>query len=114
MTSIKQPKGLYYLFFTELWERFGFYTLQTILILYMTKGLLMSDNKAYLLYGAFTAMIYFTPVIGGYLADRYLGFQSAIILGGVLLSLGYLIVAIPNEFLFFFGLSTLIVANGFF
>ena len=114
MTSIKQPKGLYYLFFTELWERFGFYTLQTILILYMTKGLLMSDNKAYLLYGAFSAMIYFTPVIGGYLADRYLGFQSAIILGGVLLSLGYLIVAIPNEFLFFFGLSTLIVANGFF
>ena len=61
----EQPRGLYLLFFTELWERFGFYTLQTIIILYMTKALMLSDSRAYLLYGTFSSMLYLTPVIGG-------------------------------------------------
>ncbi len=110
----KQPRGLFLLFFTELWERFGFYTLQTIIILYMTKGLLLSDTNAYLLYGTFSSMLYLTPVLGGYLADKYLGFQRAIILGGVLLIVGYLLTAIPNNQIFFLGLSVIIVANGLF
>ncbi|MBS0606483.1 MAG: peptide MFS transporter [Parachlamydiales bacterium] len=111
---LKQPRGLFLLFFTELWERFGFYTLQTIIILYMTKGLLLSDTNAYLLYGTFSSMLYLTPVLGGYLADRYLGFQRAIIVGGVLLIVGYLLTAIPNNQIFFLGLSVIIVANGLF
>lgn len=116
MTTLpqKQPRGLFLLFFTELWERFGFYTLQTIIILYMTKGLLLSDTNAYLLYGTFSSMLYLTPVLGGYLADRYLGFQRAIIVGGVLLIAGYLLTAIPNDQIFFLGLSVIIVANGLF
>src|ERR1700678_2107318 len=114
MTKVKQPRGLYLLFFTELWERFGFYTLQTIIILYMTKSLLMTDDKAYLLYGTFSSMLYLTPVIGGYLADRYLGFQRAIIYGGILLILGYALTAIPSDAVFFLGLSVIIIANGLF
>ncbi len=114
MSQNKQPRGLYLLFFTELWERFGFYTLQTIIILYMTKALLLSDDKAYLLYGAFSSMLYLTPVLGGYLADRYLGFQRAIIIGGALLTIGYLLTAIPGTRFFFLGLSVIIVANGLF
>ncbi len=109
-----QPKGLYLLFFTELWERFGFYALQTILILFMTKSLLMSDKEAYLLYGAFSSLIYFTPVIGGYLADRYIGFQRAIMIGGALFILGYLIMSLPTKGAFFLGLTLVIIANGFF
>ncbi len=114
MSQEKQPRGLYLLFFTELWERFGFYTLQTIIILYMTKALMMSDSKAYLLYGTFSSMLYLTPVIGGYLADRFLGFQRAIIIGGILLTLGYLLTAIPSNSVFFLGLSVIIIANGLF
>lgn len=114
MSHEKQPRSLYLLFFTELWERFGFYTLQTIIILYMTKALLMTDDKAYLLYGTFSSMLYLTPVVGGYLADRYLGFQRAIIIGGVLFTIGYLLTAIPFNYSFFVGLSVIIIANGLF
>lgn len=108
------PKGLFLLFFTELWERFGFYTLQTIIVLYMTQSLLYSDEKTYLLYGAFGSLIYFTPVLGGYLADRFLGFRQSIAIGGILFIIGYVLTAVPNEKTFFIGLSTLIIANGFF
>ena len=73
----QQPKGLYLLCFTELWERFGFYTLQTIIILYMSKGLLFSDDHAHLLYGAFSSLLYLTPVLGGFVADRFIGFKHA-------------------------------------
>jgi proton-dependent oligopeptide transporter, POT family len=114
MSRDKQPRGLYLLFLTELWERFGFYTLQTIVILYMTKALFMTDGKAYLLYGAFSSMLYLTPVIGGYIADRYLGFQRAILIGGVLLMIGYLMSAVPHPHFFFLGLSIIVVANGLF
>lgn len=114
MSYEKQPRGLYLLFLTELWERFGFYTLQTILILYMTKALLMTDDKAYLLYGTFSSMLYLTPVLGGYLADRYLGSQRAIIIGGILLVIGYSLTALPTSFWFFVGLSVIIIANGLF
>lgn len=118
-TSIKnipntQPKGLYLLVFTEMWERFGFYTLQTIVILYMTKALLMPDKQADLLYAAFSSLLYLTPMIGGYLADRYLGYQRAIILGGILFVIGYIVCAFHSESLFFIGLSIIICANGLF
>ena len=113
-TSQKQPKGLYLLFFTELWERFGFYTLQTIIILYMTKGLLMPDKQANLLYAAANSLLYLTPLVGGYIADRYLGFQRTIMIGGILFIIAYTLAAFPGKPLFFLGLSLLICANGFF
>lgn len=113
-TPKKQPRALYLLFFTELWERFGFYTLQTLLILYMTKALQMPDNQANILYAAFSSLLYLTPTLGGHIADRYLGFQRAIMLGGLMLILGYLVTAVPGKTFFFLGLSLLVVANGFF
>src|SRR5689334_18155721 len=109
-----QPRELYLLFFTELWERFGFYTIQAIIILYMTKALLMTDTHANLLYAVMMSLLYLTPTIGGFIADRYLGFQRAITLGGILFIIAYLVSAFKNQTLFFIGLSILIVANGFF
>jgi POT family proton-dependent oligopeptide transporter len=111
---IGQPKGLYPLFFTEMWERFGFYTVQTILILYMSKGLLLTDNASYMLYGVFSSLLYLTPVAGGYLADRFMGYKRAIILGAVLLALGYAVIGLNSEKSLFWGLSIVIIANGFF
>lgn len=109
-----QPKGLYLLFFTELWERFGFYMVQTILVLYMVKGLAYTDSSAYLLYGAFSSMLYLTPVLGGYIADRFIGFRHSIILGAILFIIGYAVMSIPNERALFLGLSIVILGNGFF
>lgn len=114
MKTYRQPKQLYLLFFTELWERFGFYAVQTIIILYMTKGLKFPDFKANSLYAAFSSLLYLTPAIGGYLADRYLGFKRAVISGGLLLMLGYFLMSLPGMSFFFLGLSVLIVANGLF
>lgn len=112
--STRQPRGLYLLFFTELWERFGFYTLQAIIILYMTKALLMSDANANLLYAAFSALLYLTPTLGGYIADKFLGFQRSITLGGILFIIGYLLCSSPDKTIFFLGLGVLVCANGFF
>lgn len=113
-SAYNQPKALYPLFMTELWERFGFYTQQTILILYMTKALKLTDYHANYLYAAYSSLLYLTPTIGGYVADRYLGFKWAIILGGFLLLLGYTLTAFPSSSLFFLGLAVLICANGLF
>lgn len=110
----QQPKGLYLLFFTELWERFGFYTVQTIIVLYMTKALHFSDQRADLLYAAFSSLLYITPVIGGYIADRYLGFQRSIQLGGIIFVIGYFCTAFAQPTIFFVGLSIVIIANGLF
>jgi POT family proton-dependent oligopeptide transporter len=109
-----QPKGLFLLFFTEFWERFGFYMVQTILVLYMTKGLLYSDVKADLLYGTYGSMLYLTPVVGGYIADRFIGYKQSIILGGILLMIGYAVMAIPDAKALFLGLGIMAIANGFF
>ncbi len=99
----KQPKGLFLLFFTELWERFGFYMVQTILVLYMSKGLKYSDNSAYLLYGAFSSMLFLTPVVGGYLADRFIGFRQSVVIGGILFLIGYAVMSIQSEGALFLG-----------
>lgn len=111
---LEQPKSLYLLFFTELWERFGFYTSQTIMILYMTKALMMTDQKANILYATFNSLLYLTPMLGGYLADRYLGFQRAIMIGGMLFVIAYTVTAFSDQSMFFLGSSILICANGFF
>ncbi|MFN7096562.1 MAG: peptide MFS transporter [Gammaproteobacteria bacterium] len=113
--TIKQPRGLYILFFTELWERYGFYTIQALLVLFLTEHFLLSDKKAYGIFGAYGAMIYATPVIGGYIADKILGFRRAIYFGGFLFICGYSLLALLDRGIwFYFALSCLICGNGFF
>jgi POT family proton-dependent oligopeptide transporter len=108
------PKALWLLFFTEMWERFSFYGMRALLILYMTKVLGFHDKEANLQYGAYNALVYTMPLIGGWIADRYLGFRKSIVLGGIIMAMGHLVLAIPSETTFFFGLGLLISGNGFF
>lgn len=84
------PKGLYVCFFTEMWERFSFYGMKALLFLYITKYHLFSDDASYDLLGAYGGLVYAMPVLGGLLADRYLGMRKAVIFGGVLLVMGHL------------------------
>lgn len=108
------PKQLWILFFTEMWERFSFYGMRALLILYTTKVLLFPEADANMQYGAYNALVYTMPLIGGWIADKLLGFRKAILLGGVLMAIGHLVLAIPSEATFFLGLGFLISGNGFF
>ncbi len=115
------PRGLFVLFFAEMWERFSYYGMRALLILYLTKHFLFSDERAYVLYGAYTALVYITPVIGGYIADRWLGPRKAVLFGAVLLTFGHFMMGFEGEggnnpvFLAFFymALSFIIVGTGF-
>lgn len=109
-----QPKQIWMLFFTEMWERFSFYGMRALLILYMTHVLLFPDRDANLQYGAYNALVYTMPLLGGWLADRILGFRKSIVLGGILMAIGHLVLAIPSTATFFLGLGFLISGNGFF
>jgi len=91
------PKGLYILFFAEMWERFSYYGMRALLVLYLTKHFLFSDSQAYGIYGAYTTLVYITPVIGGMLADRFLGQRKAVMFGAILLVLGHMGMAVEGE-----------------
>jgi POT family proton-dependent oligopeptide transporter len=114
------PKALYLLFFTEMWERFSYYGMRGILILYLTKqyfegGLAIDPSMASQIYGYFTGFVYFTPLIGGWLADRYLGQRLAITIGGLTMMLGqFTLFAINTHTGMYLGLFLLIIGNGFF
>ncbi len=108
------PKGLIYLFFAELWERFSFYGMRALLVLYMTKQLLFSDDMAFGIYAAYMSLVYVTPMIGGILADKILGFRKAILLGGVLMALGHFFLTFEQPIFFYGSLGLIIVGNGFF
>jgi POT family proton-dependent oligopeptide transporter len=114
------PKGLYLLFFTELWERFSYYGMRAILILYMTKlwienGLNIPESSATLIYGFFTGFVYFTPIIGGWIADRYIGQRNAITIGGITMFIAQLVLFGFNTHIgLAVGLLLLIIGNGFF
>jgi len=119
--AIKHPKGLMVLFFTEMWERFGFYLMLGIFTLYMIgdstalfPGLGFSLEKSADIYGSYLALVYLTPFFGGLLADRYLGYRKSITIGGVLMAAGYIGLAFPNETLFYISLLLIILGNGFF
>jgi proton-dependent oligopeptide transporter, POT family len=114
MSSPKQPQALPYLFLTEMWERFGFYVVQGMLVLYMSKSFGFSDDQSYTIQGAFTALAYIAPIIGGFLADRVLGFKTSIVWGGAFLSLGYFMLALPYTSIFYLSLATIITGNGLF
>lgn len=117
------PRGLYLLFFTEMWERFSYYGMRAIFILFMTKALLIANDKASIIYGSFTGLVYLTPLLGGYLADRYWGNRRSIFLGGIIMALGQFFMFLSGSFyeeqgfattLMWTGLTLLIVGNGFF
>jgi POT family proton-dependent oligopeptide transporter len=108
------PKALWMLFFTEMWERFSFYGMRALLMLYMTQVLFFSDKDANQQYGAYNALVYTMPLIGGWIADKLLGFRKSIFLGGVLMAIGHLVLALPSSTTFFLGLGFLISGNGFF
>lgn len=114
----KHPKGLPVLFFTEMWERFGFYLMLGIFFLYMidtqTGGLGLTRAEAADIYGTYIALVYLTPFLGGLLADRVLGYRRSIFIGGTLFALGYLGLAIPGYTAFYISLLFIIVGNGFF
>ncbi|MEA3031867.1 MAG: proton-dependent oligopeptide transporter, family [Sphingomonadales bacterium] len=115
------PKGLYVLFFAEMWERFSYYGMRALLILYLVRHWLYSDGEANLIYGAYTSLVYITPVLGGYLADRYLGQRRAVLFGAVLLTIGQFMMAIhgdggqndPTLNVFWLALAFIIVGSGF-
>src|SRR5215472_14741488 len=110
----KQPGVLYMLFATEAWERFSYYGMRAILKLYMMKMLLFAQGTASLVYGFYTGLVYLTPLLGGYLADRVLGYRTAILMGGVIMACGQFCLSMPSQTFFFAGLLCLIVGNGFF
>ena len=125
---VGHPKGLFVLFYAEMWERFSYYGMRALLILYLTKFWLYGDGKANLIYGAYTALVYITPVLGGYIADRYLGQRKAVFYGGVLLAIGHGFMAVegmhgvtdaaikqadPAINVFWLALSLIIVGSGF-
>jgi POT family proton-dependent oligopeptide transporter len=114
-TLTYHPKALYFLSLTEMWERFGFYVVQGLLILYMTRYFGFSDNTSYTILGIFSAFVYISPFIGGILADKVLGFKIAIVWGGLFLVLGYILLALPwAKALFYPALATIIIGNGLF
>jgi POT family proton-dependent oligopeptide transporter len=118
------PKGLYVLFATEMWERFNYYGMRAILIYFMTEALLFKNSFASNLYGSYISLLYLTPLVGGYIADRYWGNKRSILVGGLVMAVGELILFIcasiynssPGlaNILFFSGLGFMIAGNGFF
>lgn len=112
------PKGLFYLFFAELWERFSFYGMRALLMLYMVneifKALAERDAASAAVYASYGSLVYASTVIGGRISDKILGMRSSIFLGGILMSLGHFVLAIENDIAFFLALAFIVVGNGFF
>ncbi|MBT2135382.1 peptide MFS transporter [Croceibacterium sp. LX-88] len=120
-TILGHPKGLFILFFAEMWERFSYYGMRALLVFYLTKHWLFSDERSSVVYGAYTALVYITPVIGGYLADRYLGQRKAVLYGAVLLTFGHFLMGFEGAGgqdaaslnVFWLALAFIIVGSGF-
>ena len=121
MTSsadLKQPRGLPLLFFTEMWERFSYYGMRALLVLFLidtaTGGFGWTQKEATNLYGLYTSLVWLTPIIGGWLADRYLGTARSLLIGGVIIALGHFALAWETHFTFFAGLVLVVIGTGFF
>ncbi len=110
------PKGLPVLFLTEMWERFGFYTMLSIFVLYLGENFHWDTAQVTNVYGIFLAAVYFTPIVGGWIADNYLGYSKTIISGAVVLALGYFLMAVPTKSptLLFVALGIVAIGNGLF
>lgn len=124
MNSSKgHPKGLYLLFVTEMWERFSYYGMRALFMLYMVQALLFDKEMASQVYGSYTGLVYLTPLIGGYIADRYWGNRRSIVIGAVTMAIGQFLLFLSAcyfhhiemaKYLMFCGLGLLILGNGFF
>lgn len=114
LTNTGHPKQLYLLFFAEMWERFSFYGMKALLIAYMVSELNYDDPKAYAILGSYAALVYTMPMFGGFMADKFIGYQRAVMFGGILMTLGHFILALPNDWSFFYGMAFIICGNGFF
>ncbi|MEM8919091.1 MAG: peptide MFS transporter [Pseudomonadota bacterium] len=118
---IGHPKGLFLLFMAEMWERFSYYGMRALLIFYLVQHWMFAEDKAYVIYGAYTALVYIAPVVGGYLADRYIGQRKAVLFGAVLLTFGHFFMAFegsggqndPMINVFWLALALIIVGSGF-
>lgn len=108
------PPGLYWLFFAEMWERFCYYGMRGLLILYLTKTLMKTDDESYATYGAYTALVYAVTVLGGKIADQILGYRIAIIMGGILMAIGEFLILGGSEFWLILGMAVIISGNGYF
>jgi POT family proton-dependent oligopeptide transporter len=108
------PREIWILFIVEMWERFSYYGMRSLLIFYMTKNFLFGDDKSYAIYGSYTALVYLAPVFGGILADRLLGYRKAVTVGALTMAMGHFCMAIQEIPVFYLALSLLIVGNGFF
>ncbi|WP_196895518.1 peptide MFS transporter [Aureivirga marina] len=113
-TYLGHPKGLFYLFFAELWERFSFYGMKALLILYMTQKLIFTDHNAFGIFAAYMSLVYVTPLFGGMIADKIIGYRKAIMLGGILMAIGHFLLSFETPIFFYTSLAIIIVGNGFF
>src|SRR4051812_30267599 len=119
MSSAGYPKGLYFLVFTEFWERFGYYLMIGIFTLYMTAdvsegGFGWDNAEASDVYGTFIALVFLTPFMGGLLGDLKLGYRFSITLGGILMGAGYCLLAVPEKWSFYTALALMVTGNGLF
>ena len=112
--KIQHPNGLMTLFFSEMWERFCYYGMRTLLTLYLVKSLMKGDSDAALIYGAYTGLVYAAPILGGRMADQYLGYRFAVILGAILMAIGEFTILLGTEHALLIGMGALIVGNGYF
>ena len=117
MEKVKHPKALPYLFFSEMWERFGYYLMIGIFTLYLKDvkdGFAMNEAESADLYGTFIALVFLTPFLGGLLADRYFGYRKSIIFGGILMGIGYCMMGIHSLPMLYIAMFLVILGNGFF
>ena len=108
----KYPRSLSTLFFTEMWERFSYYGMRALLVLYLVNSLNYSESDALHIYAVYTGLVYLTPLIGGYLADRFLGTQKSIFIGGLTMMIGHFLMAFPDYL--YLAIGMLIIGNGYF
>lgn len=108
------PPGLPTLFSAEMWERFCYYTMRGLLTLYLIKALAKGETEAFTIYGAYTALVYAAPVMGGIIADRLLGYRRAVMLGGVMMAVGEFLICLGVEDALYIGMGIIIVGNGYF
>lgn len=113
-TFLGHPRGLFILFISEMWERFCYYGMRVLLTLYLVKSLMKGDAEASLIYGSYTALVYAAPVLGGRLADQFLGYRLAILLGAVLMAIGEFMILGGNETWLLAGMGAIIAGNGYF
>lgn len=119
-TVLGHPSGLFVLFFTEMWERFSYYGMRAILVLFLVSAMGLggwdwSPKEALSLYGTYTAMVYLTPILGGFIADKFMGYRRAVIIGALIMTLGHASMAIESNPIFLYiGIALLIIGNGFF